>query len=689
MKKNNIQTSGRPRIFIFFVAVFALIGVLLLVATRAEINNQATNLQAYQRFPGDPNPLVTGKAYWGAAINGNGDPSRHEDPTNRSLSIRRTYWDMRTTSKINSSVNSAKNDIDNNRLPFISYKLKNDWTRTAQGADQAAVDDLLRRLDNLGGPVWLAMHHEPEGGGGTRGPGPKGEDDASGAAGWVEMQRYIRSRMNAVGTKNIAFVANLMTWTWDSRSGRDPAQWVPSDSKNIWDVYTANSYCDNESKCKDGGETAIDTAMWKNFESNMNNINIPYGTGEWGDRGESLAAGADIKTVWDHGFENNKDIVAWTYFDSNLNSPNGGWELKGEALKTFQSILRDDQRVMRINELNSGSQTTGNFGTITSTVDVPTNGTYKVWARMSTPDSNNNAVQVQIDDGSIAKLGDAAIPANTWTWIDYKNGDKNNKATYDLSAGSHEIKLTGIESSVKIDRIILTDETCQPTDTGENCATPIPPATPPPPSNAEIDITSPTNGSTLKGSVIVAATPSTNIQEVSFRVDGKWQATDKDADFNWTWDTTKFSDGKHTLTIRARKIGDPGNVYTEKNINVSVANQPSTPPVAPKPVDTEKPSRPTSLQASLSLDWTKFSYATQLKWQPSTDNVEVAEYIVQRNGEDIGTSVQPGFADANIVNGVTYTYSVQARDAANNISSPSSLTVKGNCFLIWCSLEVL
>lgn len=317
---------------------------------------------AIKRFPGDPNPLVTGKAYWGAAIHGNGDPSRHEVPTGKSLSIRRTYWDMRTNKENNKwpyddargrleeSLVTTKNDIDNNRLPFISYKLRHSWVDTANGADQAVIDDLLRRLDNLGGPVWLVIHHEPEGGGGG-GNGPKGEDEASGVQGWVAMQRYIRSRMNAVGTKNIAFVANLMTWTWDSASGRDPAEWVPADAKNIWDVYTANSYCNNESRCLDGGWSVIDTPMWKNYEADMVSKSLPYGVGEWGDRGTNAAAAADIQEVWEHTFENNRDLVAWTYFDSNLNSPDGGWELKGEVLNRFQQILKNDQRVMRINEL--------------------------------------------------------------------------------------------------------------------------------------------------------------------------------------------------------------------------------------------------------------------------------------------------------------------------------------------------
>lgn len=61
---------------------------------------------------------------------------------------------------------------------------------------------MLTRLDALGGPVWFTVHHEPEGGGCKPNcPGPNGEDDAAGPAGWRAMQSKVRQRMNALGTK--------------------------------------------------------------------------------------------------------------------------------------------------------------------------------------------------------------------------------------------------------------------------------------------------------------------------------------------------------------------------------------------------------------------------------------------------------------------------------------------------------
>ncbi|MCA9601641.1 MAG: hypothetical protein KC417_06445, partial [Myxococcales bacterium] len=67
---------------------------------------------------------------------------------------------------------------------------------------------------------WLTIHHEPEGGNGTPNP-----DDPAGPAGHLAMNKRVRQRMTALKTHNISLAVILMSWTWDSRSGRDPNQW--------------------------------------------------------------------------------------------------------------------------------------------------------------------------------------------------------------------------------------------------------------------------------------------------------------------------------------------------------------------------------------------------------------------------------------------------------------------------------
>ena len=89
--KRSVNTSLISRVVSFrqliIVAVLIIVGTVLLVAGHAATPAPSPNNNAAQRFPGDPNPRISGKRYWGAGINGNGDPIRHEGPTGKSLSV--------------------------------------------------------------------------------------------------------------------------------------------------------------------------------------------------------------------------------------------------------------------------------------------------------------------------------------------------------------------------------------------------------------------------------------------------------------------------------------------------------------------------------------------------------------------------------------------------------------------------
>ena len=146
--------------------------------------------------------------------------------------------------------------------------------------------------------------------------------------------------MTALDTKNIAFMPILMAYTWNPASGRTPNDWwVPG----VWDAYIVDHYNDNES-----GD--MFKTPWTNFAAWAEARDMPFGTGEWGNRGTDEAAAAEMQAFWDWGFNNNKDVIAHTYFDSGLNSPNGSWELTGEPLKKWRDILGKDPRVKRLND---------------------------------------------------------------------------------------------------------------------------------------------------------------------------------------------------------------------------------------------------------------------------------------------------------------------------------------------------
>ena len=65
-----------------------------------------------------------------------------------------------------------------------------------------------------------------------------------------------------------------------------------------------------------------------------------------------------------------------------------------------------------------------------------------------------------------------------------------------------------------------------------------------------------------------------------------------------------------------------------------------------------------------------------MSWQPATDQVGVAGYRVSRNGASLGTTSALALTDAAVAAGSTYSYSVQAFDAAGNVSPAAAVTMK-------------
>jgi len=86
-----------------------------------------------------------------------------------------------------------------------------------------------------------------------------------------------------------------------------------------------------------------------------------------------------------------------------------------------------------------------------------------------------------------------------------------------------------------------------------------------------------------------------------------------------------------------------------------------------RPPDTVPPTVPTGVT---SLGTTPSSVF--LSWTASSDNVGVAGYDVYRNGTPIGTIFQPPYADTILAPYTAYTYTINAYDAAGNVSGMSS-----------------
>jgi len=276
-------------------------------------------------YPGQP---AAGKVLWGAAVSGNGDPvTRHETPSGHPLTVHRTFfqWSQRTSGMIN----TAKDDITHHRVPWVSIKPPS-WAEMGQGLHDAEIDQMLKALDAVPGPVWLTVHHEPEGGGGVNSP-----DDPAGPQGHVAMNERVRARIKALGVDNVALSIILMSYTWDPVSKRDPNQWWKAGG---YDFLGVDHYRDQEA--------TLLTPTWSKVRSWAAQKGVDVAVGEWGMRGTDTAAGQRQSQWYDAAAGSASDgagarVVGLAAFDSALNSPTGSWELKGEQLTTFWKLLGD------------------------------------------------------------------------------------------------------------------------------------------------------------------------------------------------------------------------------------------------------------------------------------------------------------------------------------------------------------
>lgn len=92
--------------------------------------------------------------------------------------------------------------------------------------------------------------------------------------------------------------------------------------------------------------------------------------------------------------------------------------------------------------------------------------------------------------------------------------------------------------------------------------------------------------------------------------------------------------------------------------------------------DTTAPSIPTNVQGSGAS-----TSQINLTWNASSDNVAVVGYDVYRNSLKVGTTATTSFGDVGLVPATFYSYTIAARDAAQNLSlesSPISVSTLGD-----------
>ena len=206
------------------------------------------------------------------------------------------------------------------------------------------------------------------------------------------------------------------------------------------------------------------------------------------------------------------------------------------------------------------------YGQVTQSVSVTTAGSYRVWSRIKAPDTTSNSYYLQVDGGCAYVVGDYAIPANTWTWVNYEGGHTDWAIDITLTAGSHQLKYTGKEANLQLDRVLLlSDKACVPTGTGGNCADVD--ATPPttsltaPASGASINI-----GTTVN--ITANATDDKGVTKVEFYNGSTKLGEDTSSPYSYSWNTTGQTAGTKSLTSKAYDAA--GNVKTSSAVSITL-----------------------------------------------------------------------------------------------------------------------
>jgi fibronectin type 3 domain-containing protein len=179
--------------------------------------------------------------------------------------------------------------------------------------------------------------------------------------------------------------------------------------------------------------------------------------------------------------------------------------------------------------------------------------------------------------------------------------------------------------------------------------------------NPTVSITAPSNNADAIGTTGITTSVSDNeaIAKVDMLIDGVLSESKNTIPYNFAWDSTKVSNGQHTITVRAF---DSSNNQATATVTVNVKNTVVEPP------DTTAPTTPSGVSAKLA------NGVIIVGWSASTDNKQLAGYRVQKyvNNSLVSTfnvnSSTLSLSDGAVSAGNSYQYSVASVDAAGNVS---------------------
>jgi chloramphenicol 3-O-phosphotransferase len=120
---------------------------------------------------------------------------------------------------------------------------------------------------------------------------------------------------------------------------------------------------------------------------------------------------------------------------------------------------------------------------------------------------------------------------------------------------------------------------------------------------SNVTITSPANGATVRGTITIATSESSDVSWINVFVDNVWVASNPSSaspPFSVTWNSTTVADGSHTVSVTGYNSSNAA--IASASINISVQNHSATPTPTPTPRPTPVPSpAPTSASTFITI----------------------------------------------------------------------------------------
>jgi hypothetical protein len=257
-------------------------------------------------------------AYVGAAYGSNTDPASWESSMGRTLGVHRTYW---SSSQVAGAVKSATTDAAKHRIPWMSFKVPYSWKDMAAGKGDAWAKDLATRMKSTGGPVWIAMVHEPE-------------NDGGDIQQWKAMQAHLAPIMRAAAP-NLGYSIILMGYHEFHGDAKYAMSAIWPNTKidvagfDIYETYGA----------KNSVWKAFDTNYYQPLQAWSKKTGVPWGLAETGfSDGAARAKSTWMSTTYNQMVA--RGGIAFSYFNTNLNSTTN-WKLSFAAKQNqFTGIIK-------------------------------------------------------------------------------------------------------------------------------------------------------------------------------------------------------------------------------------------------------------------------------------------------------------------------------------------------------------